>query len=159
MFKTIPWRRSNGEAADRRESWLEWAETEGAHPEGPKATRGAWLIRGAVALVWLYEGLWCKLLGGAARQRAIVEAAPFVGPARATAALLAIGAAECGLGLWALSGRRGRAAAIAQTAALAAMNAAGIVWGGAAIPDAAGMLMQNAAFLVLAWVAAGAIHA
>ena len=23
-----------------------------------------WLVRLAVAAVWLYEGLWCKLLGG-----------------------------------------------------------------------------------------------
>ena len=23
-----------------------------------------WLVRGAVAGVWLYEGLWCKLLDG-----------------------------------------------------------------------------------------------
>ena len=22
-----------------------------------------WLIHGAIAAVWLYEGLWCKLLG------------------------------------------------------------------------------------------------
>ena len=38
------------------------------------------------------------------------------------------------------------------------MNAGGILWAGGAIPDAGGMLIQNFAFLTLAWVAAGELH-
>ena len=56
--------------------------------------------------------------------------------------------------MWVLSGGRARAAAIAQTAFLLAMNFCGIVWAGSLIADAPGMLLQNAAFLTLAWVAA-----
>jgi hypothetical protein len=33
----------------------------------------------AVALVWLYQGLWCKLLGGCPGHRAIVDAVPWLG--------------------------------------------------------------------------------
>ena len=36
-----------------------------------------WLIRAAVGAVWLYEGLWCKLLGRAPTQLQVVEAVPF----------------------------------------------------------------------------------
>jgi hypothetical protein len=44
---------------------------------------------------------------------------------------------------------------IAQTALLAGLNSAGIYFSRQRIPDPAGMLVKNAAFLVLAWVTAG----
>jgi hypothetical protein len=34
------------------------------------------LVRGAVAAVWLYEGLWCKVLGHEPHQVRVVEAVP-----------------------------------------------------------------------------------
>lgn len=40
----------------------------------------ALLIRLALALVWFYEGLWCKLLGRMPHQEGIVEQVPFLGP-------------------------------------------------------------------------------
>ena len=39
-----------------------------------------WLIHVAVAAVWFYEGLWCKLLNGQPRQVRVVEAMPLYGP-------------------------------------------------------------------------------
>ena len=38
-----------------------------------------WLIRIAVAGVWLYEGLWCKLLRGEPREFEVVKAVPRFG--------------------------------------------------------------------------------
>ena len=34
------------------------------------------LIRASIALVWLYQGLWCKLLGGVPRHAAVIAAVP-----------------------------------------------------------------------------------
>jgi hypothetical protein len=55
------------------------------------------LIRASIAVVWLYEGLWCKLLGGVPRHADVIAAAPFIGPGAARAALIALGLAECGI--------------------------------------------------------------
>jgi hypothetical protein len=120
------------------------------------------LIRAAVAAVWLYQGLWCKLLGLAGRHAEIVGSVPFLGATAAHILLLAIGAAECFLAVWTLSGVRLREAAIAQTLMLAVINGGGLLWAGRLIADPAAMLLQNFTFLLLAWVAAeepGAIHA
>lgn len=112
------------------------------------------LIRASIALVWLYEGLWCKLLGGMPRYAEVMAATPFVGPAAARAALIILGLAECGIAAWVLSGKRMRQAAFVQTVLLAAMNAGGTIWARRLIPDPGGMIVQNLAFLVLIWVAA-----
>jgi len=120
------------------------------------------LIRAAVAAVWLYQGLWCKLLGGAGRHAEIVASLPLLGASAAHGLLLAIGAAECALAFWTLSGVNLRAAAAAQTLMLAAMNGGALLWAGHLISDPAAMLLQDFAFVLLAWVAAeepGAIHA
>jgi hypothetical protein len=85
----------------------------------------------------------------------IVDAVPFLNPSRGHRALVALGLLECVIALWVLSGIGAREAALAQTFLLAAMNAAGLVWASRAIPDPIGMLLQNFAFLLLAWIAAG----
>lgn len=113
------------------------------------------LLRLPIVLVWLYQGLWCKLLGGMPHHQAIVSAVPFLPPAGAHAFLLALGAAEVLLGLWVLSGRALRLAALVQTALLLAMNTGGLLWGRASIVDPAGMVLQNLVFLTLIWVVAG----
>lgn len=115
---------------------------------------GERLIRLAIALVWLYQGLWCKVLGGAPRHEAVIAAAPFIGPATARAAMVAIGLVECGLALWVVSGWRMRWAALAQTALLVGMNAAGLVWARSLLADPVGMILQNFAFVLLIWIAA-----
>jgi hypothetical protein len=106
-------------------------------------------LRFPLAAVWLYQGFWCKLLGRSPRHRRIVASVP-----GAAGLLPAIGAAECALAAWILSGRLPRGAAIAQTALLAGMNAGGLLWAEHEISDPAGMILQNAAFLSLAWVVA-----
>ena len=108
-------------------------------------------LRLPLAAVWLYQGLWCKLLGRSARHRRIVASVPGL---PSSLLLPAIGAAECALAAWILSGFRPRGAAVAQTAVLTAMNAWGLLGAADEIPDRAGMVLQNAAFLALAWVAA-----
>jgi hypothetical protein len=112
------------------------------------------LMRMSIAMVWLYQGLWCKVLGGAPRHEAVIAAAPFIGPAVARAAMVAIGLVECGLAAWVVWGWRMRWAAMAQTALLVGMNAAGLVWARDLLADPVGMILQNFAFVLLIWVAA-----
>ena len=116
-------------------------------------TPGNKLIRLAIALVWLYQGFWCKVLGGVPRHEAVIAAVPFIGSAEGRSALIALGLLECGIGLWVLSGRWMRQVAIVQTALLAAMNAGGLIWAAHLIPDPAGMVLQNFTFLLLIWIA------
>lgn len=116
-------------------------------------TPGNKLIRLAIALVWFYQGLWCKVLGGVPRHEAVIAAVPFLGSAASHSTLIALGLLECGIGLWVLSGRRMRQAAIAQTVLLAAMNAGGLIWAAHLIPDPTGMVLQNFTFLLLIWIA------
>jgi hypothetical protein len=114
-----------------------------------------WLVRAAVAAVWLYEGLWCKLLGGDPNQLTVVQAVPRLGPTLGSVFLKVLGVVEVAMGMWALSGLEPVYCAIAQTALLVALNANGILWSRHLIHDPAGMVVKNFAFLVLAWVAAG----
>lgn len=113
-----------------------------------------WLVRGAVAAVWLYEGLWCKLLGGDPNQLTVVESVPRLGPRIGALFLRALGVVEVALGAWALSGRLPVHCAITQTALLVTLNANGVLWARRHIHDPAGMVVKNFAFLVLAWVSA-----
>jgi DoxX-like protein len=120
------------------------------------------LTQAAVAAVWLYEGLWCKLLSGVPHQFDVVEAVPLFGAGSAAWILRAIGVVECGLALWVLSGWQPVLAAAAQTGLLVTMNSGGLLWARRIIPDPAGMIVKNFAFLVLAWVVAaqaGLAHA
>src|SRR5215470_11535663 len=109
------------------------------------------IARLSLAMVWIYQGLWCKILGQTPHQRAILEAVPHLDPAAAHAALIVLGAAECALAVWVVSGRRARAAAITQTVLVAGMNTDVILWAGREIPDIPGMLLLNIAFVALAW--------
>jgi uncharacterized membrane protein YphA (DoxX/SURF4 family) len=108
----------------------------------------------AVAGVWLYHGLWCKLLGRCPDQVEVVAAVPGLRGGSARAVLLGIGVVETALALWVVSGRRPRVAAAGGTALVAGMNAGGLLFGRRHIPAAKTMLVENAAFLALAWLAA-----
>jgi uncharacterized membrane protein YphA (DoxX/SURF4 family) len=114
-----------------------------------------WLVRLAVAGVWIYEGLWCKILGRAPSELRIVEAVPRFGARYGRAFLMALGWVELSLGLWVLSGWSPGLCALAQTLLLVALNANGLAWSRHLIHDPAGMLFKNFAFLVLGWVNAG----
>jgi hypothetical protein len=113
------------------------------------------LIQSAVAAVWFYEGFWCKVLGRSQHEFEVVAQTP--GLSRATSALLLrlLGVVETTLALWVLSGWQPIACAVAQTVLLIGLNSGGIAFSRHLIPDPAGMVIKNAAFLVLAWVAAG----
>ncbi len=113
-----------------------------------------WLIRAAVAAVWLYEGLWCKLLGREKRQFQVVEAVPGFGPRTGPLFLRALGAVEVAMAAWALSAFAPVPCAVAQTVLLVVLNANGLLWARHVIHDPGGMVVKNFAFLVLAWVSA-----
>jgi DoxX-like family len=114
----------------------------------------AWLIRSAVGGVWLYEGLWCKLLGRGPGQLEVVEAVPLLGARWASRFLLLLGSVELALALWVLSGWLAGVCAIAQTVLLVSLNSGGLLWSRHRIHDPGGMVFKNFAFLVLAWVGA-----
>lgn len=113
-----------------------------------------WLIRAAVAAVWLYEGLWCKLLNGQTHEFEVVEAVPYFGPRIGALFLKVLGVVEVALAVWVLSAVAPVACAAAQTLLLVSLNACGLLWARHIIHDPAGMVVKNFAFLVLAWVAA-----
>ncbi|HVP59616.1 MAG TPA: DoxX-like family protein [Myxococcaceae bacterium] len=112
------------------------------------------LVRSAIAAVWLYEGLWCKVLGRLPSQERIVEAVPFLGPSAGPAFLKGLGILESLLGLWVLSGWEPVWAAVVQTVLLVGMNTNGILFARKLIHDPGGMVVKNAALIVLMWVAA-----
>ena len=111
------------------------------------------LPRIAVATVWFYQGLWCKVLGGNARHAAIVAAVHAPGLIWSHL-LIMIGTVEIALAFWILSGWRARPCAAMQTLLLIAMNAGGLYFAADLIPDPGAMIVQNAAFLTLAWTVA-----
>lgn len=113
-----------------------------------------WLIRAAVAAVWLYEGLWCKLLRGQPHEFEVVEAVPYFGPRIGASFLKVLGVVEVALAMWVLSAVAPVACAAVQTLLLVSLNACGLLWARHIIHDPAGMVVKNSAFLVLAWVAA-----
>jgi hypothetical protein len=112
------------------------------------------LIRGSVAAVWLYEGLWCKLLGREKRQVQVVASVPRLGPLLGRHFLLGLGVVETALATWVLSGAAPGLCAIAQTVLLVTLNANGLLWARRIIHDPGGMVVKNASFLLLAWIAA-----
>jgi len=113
-----------------------------------------WLLRIAVAGVWLYEGLWCKLLRGEPREFEVVKAVPRYGERFGVPFLLGLGAVEVSIGVWVLSGWLPFLCAVAQTVLLVSLNVNGLMWSRHLIHDPKGMIVKNFAFLVLAWVAA-----
>jgi uncharacterized membrane protein YphA (DoxX/SURF4 family) len=120
----------------------------------PEVMPPYWLIRGAVAAVWLYEGLWCKLLRGEPREFEVVKAVPRYGPRYGVPFLMALGIVEVSVALWVLSGVAPLLCAIAQTVLLVSLNVNGLIWARQVIHDPRGMVLKNFAFLLLAWVSA-----
>ncbi len=112
------------------------------------------IVHLAVAAVWLYEGLWCKLLRGSPLEFEVVRAVPGLGPRYGVAFLFALGVVEVALAGWVISRFAPVWCALAQTLLLVALNASGLLWSRHPLPDPVGMVLKNAAFLVLAWVSA-----
>jgi hypothetical protein len=112
------------------------------------------VVRCAVAAVWLYEGLWCKLLGREAHQVQVVEAVPRLGPLVGRFFLKGLGVVETLVAIWVISGISPGLCALTQTALLVALNANGLLWARHIIHDPGGMVVKNASFLLLAWLGA-----
>ena len=79
------------------------------------------IFRYLIALVWLINGLLCKVLGLVPRHAAIV--ARILGPAHAGGLTPLIGLGEIGMALWVLSGVKSRLCALAQIVLILTMNA------------------------------------
>ncbi len=114
------------------------------------------VIRSSIAAVWLYEGLWCKVLGRMPSQAEVVAAVPRFGPRFGSAFLKTLGVVEIGLALWVLSGVAPSECAVVQAGLLVVLNANGLLWARDRIHDPAGMVIKNIAFLVLVWIGAAA---
>jgi uncharacterized membrane protein YphA (DoxX/SURF4 family) len=125
----------------------------------PAAPSDAWwlLLRAAVVLIWLYQGLWHKILAVDARHLEIVAAAPSFLPPRLALGL--IGAWETLFALALILRWRPRLFSWLQIATLAGMNAAGILFAADKIPDIGGMLTMNLLLaLTIHGLATRAVH-
>ena len=110
------------------------------------------IIRASVAAVWLYEGLWCKILGRMPSQVQVVTAVPRLGLRFGSPFLKALGIVEVAIAVWVMLGIAPALCAMVQTALLVVLNANGLLWARHIIHDPVGMVVKNIAFLVLAWV-------
>ncbi|WP_367872917.1 DoxX-like family protein [Luteolibacter sp. Populi] len=102
--------------------------------------------------MWVFHGLYSKLLGGIPRHRMIV--ARVLGEDLAAAATAGVGILEILLGLWVFSHRFPRSCAAVQTLAIVAMNALEISRAPDLLISAPGMVALNAGFLALGWYSA-----
>lgn len=114
------------------------------------------IMRSAVAAVWLYEGLWNKVLGRAPREAEVVAAVPRFGARYGRPFLKILGIVEVLLAIWVMSGISPGVCSITQIALLIVLNVNGLLWSRHIIHDPAGMILKNIAFLVLVW-ACGAV--
>jgi hypothetical protein len=113
-----------------------------------------WLIHVAVAAVWFYEGVWCKLLNGQPHQLRVIQTMPHYGAGIGKKLLKLLGFFEGAFGAWVLTGIAPVVCAVAQTLLLVSLNACGLLWARRLIEDPAGMVIKNFAFLVLVWISA-----
>lgn len=92
------------------------------HPleKSSHALTNAQHIRYFLALIWLVNGLFCKVLGMVPRHERIV--ATLLGEEHAEFLTLLIGTAEIGMAAWIISGWRYRPCAVTQIAVIASMN-------------------------------------
>ena len=97
-----------------------------------------------LALTWLYQGLWLKLIVVDPHHLSIVEG---VSPLHARALLTFIGSGETLLGLGIASGLLYRFVTGFQALLLIAMNTVGILSGG--VPQPAGLIVANLPLLML----------
>jgi uncharacterized membrane protein YphA (DoxX/SURF4 family) len=112
-------------------------------------------MRLAVAAVWIYEGLWQKVLRPAPHELAVVQSVA-LGPLAPLQLLQLIGIGETLLGLGVLSGLYARPLAWFQGVLLVLMNGIGIAFSGGAIADPAGLVLRNLPLLLC--IAALGVH-
>ena len=102
-----------------------------------------------IGAVWIFHGLYSKILNGIPRHRLIV--AKILGTRRAGIATKTIGLLELLLGAWAIIGWHPMWCASVQTAAIIAMNSLEILLARELLISALGMGALNLGFLSLVW--------
>ena len=102
-----------------------------------------------IGSVWIFHGLYSKVLNGIPRHRLIVG--KILGEANAGIATRVIGMMEMLLGVWAWTGWQPVGCAVVQTAAIVAMNSLEIFLARELLISAIGMVILNAGFLTLVW--------
>ena len=102
-----------------------------------------------IGFVWVFHGLYSKILNGIPRHRLIVGR--ILGAASAGIATKTIGLLEVLLGLWAFTEWQPVGCAVVQSAAIVAMNTLEIVLASELLISAIGMVILNLGFLSLVW--------
>jgi hypothetical protein len=102
-----------------------------------------------IGIVWVFHGLYSKILKGIPRHQLIVGRV--LGDRFAHPATKVIGCLEVLLGLWAFSGIARLECAIVQTLAIVGMNTLEIILAGDLLISAIGMVILNLGFLALIW--------
>ena len=103
----------------------------------------------AIGSVWIFHGLYSKILAGIPRHRLIVDR--ILGEGIGDRATLVIGTLEMLLGLWVFSGLRRVSCATVQTLAIVSMNTLEILLARELLISAAGMVLLNLTFLGTVW--------
>ena len=102
-----------------------------------------------IGAVWVFHGLYSKILDGIPRHRRIV--ARILGERIARPATKTIGGLEILLGLWVFTGFARVECAAVQTFAILAMNTLEIMLAGDLLISAIGMVLLNFGFLAVIW--------
>jgi hypothetical protein len=100
-----------------------------------------------IGSVWVFHGLYSKILNGIPRHRLIVG--KILGTTRAEIATKIVGMLELLLGAWAMAGWHPVWCASVQTAAIFAMNSLEILLARELLISAVGMVILNFGFLSL----------
>ena len=104
--------------------------------------RWLWALRVVLGVVWLYNGLWLKILAPSPEHLAVVAGLPGFLDMSPKDLLTAIGVGETALGVGSISGLWPRFVAWFQFFVLLLMNGIGIVFSGA-IAEPLHLLVQN----------------
>src|SRR6187397_2771561 len=102
-----------------------------------------------IGAVWVFHGLYSKILNGIPRHQLIV--ARVLGERWARPATKLIGGAEVLLGVWVFTGLASVECAAVQTLAIVSMNALEIVRARSLLISAPGMVLLNLCFLAVIW--------
>lgn len=103
-----------------------------------------------IGAVWVFHGLYSKILNGIPRHRLIVGR--ILGEANAGFATKVIGLLEVLLGVWVFIGWQPVVCAVVQTGAIVSMNTLEIILAGELLISAVGMVFLNLGFLALIWL-------
>jgi hypothetical protein len=103
-----------------------------------------------IGSVWVFHGLYSKILNGIPRHRLIV--AQILGAANAGIATKIIGLLEVLLGLWTYTGWQPLGCAMMQSLAIASMNTLEILLARELLISAIGMAILNLGFLSVIWL-------